>query len=57
MGFILIGLLILYVISLYKTIITIIDWDIIPDYKKTRTILIFFVLTLITIIAFNVFAW
>jgi membrane-associated HD superfamily phosphohydrolase len=56
-GLILIGLLILYVISFYKMIIVIIDWETVPEAEKNRTMLIFFIITLITIIAFNVVAW
>jgi quinol-cytochrome oxidoreductase complex cytochrome b subunit len=54
-GFILIGIFILYVISLYKTIITIIDWETTPEPERTKVILIFFIISVIAFIVFNVF--
>ena len=55
-GLILIGLLILYIVSLYRVIITAIDWDTIPEARKTREILIFFLVSTIVYIAFNILA-
>jgi len=54
---ILVGLLILYIVSLYRVIITAIDWEILPEKQRTREILIFFLISTIVYIAFNVFAW
>jgi len=54
---ILVGLVILYIVSLYRVIITAIDWEILSEKQRTRAILIFFLISTIVYIAFNVFAW
>ena len=53
---ILIGLLIFYIVSLYRAIISIVDWDILTEAQRTREILIFFLVSAIVYIAFNILA-
>jgi len=53
---ILIGLLILYIVSLYRAIISIVDWDILTEAQRMREILIFFLVSTIVYIAFNILA-
>jgi len=46
-GLILIGVLILYLISLYNVITTVADWDIVSETQRRRAILMFFVISVV----------
>jgi len=53
-GLILIGFFILYVISLYKLILSILDWDTLTDARRTREGLIYFLIYALLFILSNI---